>query len=443
MKKLALLSLLVMVATVNAMASDPVSMTITLKNGVVKTYDADGMDSVRYVGGAFGSADGVGLKIYLKNSDQSVDYLYSQIESITTTVEMITPEISPAGGTISSAQQVTITGTSGSTIYYTTDDTDPATSATRMSGPSPVTLTVSSSLTLRAVSVFGSQVSDEASATFTMSATFDNNVNRNSLISGWRSKCNESWRLEFPHLSESGNNAWSVKSTSNYGITYSIEWDNSKVANRWSCYEMHAGNMAQNVDRTNNFAADPDISNSPGKNDYSGSGFSRGHLCPSADRLCSTEQNDQTFYMTNMQPQWQNHNGVLWANLEAKIRVWGQACDTLYVVKAATIDNVTLNGTTSQGVYNELCNDRFLVPKYFYMALLAYNKSTGTYQAMGLWTIHQDVSDKNKNYGDYAISIDELEARTGIDFFCNLPDDIEATVEATFDLDYWGITTSN
>ena len=84
-----------------------------------------------------------------------------------------------------------------------------------------------------------------------------------------------------------------------------------------------------------------------------------------------------------------------------------------------------------------------MVPKYFYMALLAYNKSTNTYQAMGLWTIHQNVSDTNKNYGDYAISIDELEARTGIDFFCNLPDDIETAVEEAFDLEYWGITTSN
>jgi endonuclease G len=50
--------------------------------------------------------------------------------------------------------------------------------------------------------------------------------------------------------------------------------------------------------------------------------------------------------------------------------------------------------------------------------------------------------DKNKNFGDYAISIDELEQRTGIDFFCNLPDAVEDKVEAELDMGFWGITTS-
>ena len=83
------------------------------------------------------------------------------------------------------------------------------------------------------------------------------------------------------------------------------------------------------------------------------------------------------------------------------------------------------------------------MPKYFYMALLAYNKKLNKYQAIGLWTEHTNVSDTNKNYGDYAITIDELEARTGIDFFCNLPDDIEDDVEQKLDLNYWGIKKSN
>lgn len=82
------------------------------------------------------------------------------------------------------------------------------------------------------------------------------------------------------------------------------------------------------------------------------------------------------------------------------------------------------------------------MPKYFYMALLHYNKATDTYHAIAFWTLHQDASDTNKNYGDYVISIDELEKRTGIDFFCNLPDDVEKTVEAETDLNFWKLTTT-
>ena len=71
------------------------------------------------------------------------------------------------------------------------------------------------------------------------------------------------------------------------------------------------------------------------------------------------------------------------------------------------------------------------------MALLQYNKASDSYEAMALWTIHENVSITKANFKDYAISIDELEERTGIDFFCNLPDDIEDKVEKTLDLSKW------
>ena len=257
----------------------------------------------------------------------------------------------------------------------------------------------------------------------------DNNINRNL----YRAKL-----LEYPHLAaDSTMNQLIIKSTDDYGITFSLEWSYADKANRWTCYQMHSGNTYQNVTRSDDpFAPDPEIPSQYRSNlkDYKGSGFSRGHLCPSNDRLCSLEQNTQTFYLSNMQPQWQAHNGGLWLRLENLIRTWAGQCDTLYVVKAATI--------RSDQVYPEKCNGTLPVPKYFYMAVLSYKKSTNTYQAMGLWTLHTSTNDSNKNYGDYAITIDELESRTGIDFFCNLPDDIENQVEGSLNLNYWGIKKS-
>ena len=106
MKRIAFFALLGMLTTVIAMADDPVTMTITFKNNAVVTHNAADYDSVRYVGGEFGSATGVGLKIY--KSGRSTDYLYSQILSIVTSVDVITPTFSPNGGTITGATQVTI-----------------------------------------------------------------------------------------------------------------------------------------------------------------------------------------------------------------------------------------------------------------------------------------------------------------------------------------------
>lgn len=253
------------------------------------------------------------------------------------------------------------------------------------------------------------------------------NANKNTAAD--LAKNPEGWRLEFPRFYQGPNVTFEVThSTKQYGITYSLEWDGTLRANRWVCYQMHQGNMANNVRRTNNWGDDPKV---PAKyrttqSDYSGSNYSRGHLCPSSDRLCSEEQNTQTFYYTNMQPQKQDHNGGVWNNLEQKLRdSWSPRSgsgDTLYVVKAATIDEGNIKEYTKSGL---------IVPKYFYMALLYYYKSTNTYTAVGVWSPHAGGSTT-----EY-ITIDELEKRTGIDFFCNLPDDIENAVESKIDRGHW------
>jgi endonuclease G len=153
-----------------------------------------------------------------------------------------------------------------------------------------------------------------------------------------------------------------------------------------------------------------------------------------------------------MQPQWQKHNGGLWGNLETLVHNYATkpsftktTCDTLYVVKAATIsDKVTIGDEEVDGIYPDItCGadgtaiNKLLVPKYFYMAVLHYNKATNTYQGVAFWTLHQDDNDTTTNLKTFAITIDELERRTGIDFFCNLPDEIENAVEATVDFEFW------
>lgn len=257
------------------------------------------------------------------------------------------------------------------------------------------------------------------------------NVNRNTAADLTRNP--ECWRLEFPRLYQGTDVTFEVThSTQQYGITYSLEWDGNKRANRWTCYEFSDATPDNGVKRTNAWSTDSSI---PAQyqtdgSDYSGSGFSRGHLCPSGDRTSSKEQNQQTFYYSNMQPQYQNHNGNQWNNLEAQVRSWGEDrsfCDTLYVVKAATIDDAQ--------VIKYLRSDNTVpVPKYFYMCLLAVKG--GAYKAIGFWTEHVNAVEKHP-YSYYAKSIDEIERLTGIDFFCNLPDDIEQEVEASYNISEW------
>ena len=271
-------------------------------------------------------------------------------------------------------------------------------------------------------------------------------------------------RLEFPRVKEGSNNIIIIHKAS-FGVNYCVEWDSdlrpegwtgtgSLRSQRWSCYQMHAGNSSTKTDRkprdtSGSFTEYPNDPDLPSKYHFStdpywSTGYDHGHIIPSADRAYSYNQkaNVQTFYLTNMQPQVNGFNAGVWANMERFVRNqtkvngkpgqigYDYLADTLYVCKGGTIDKYSnIAHNIGSG------NNRIPVPKYFYMALLSRN--TQGYKAMAFWIEHKVSSDGGQTLKKYIISVDELEQRTGIDFFCNLPDDIEEQVERNVVPDSW------
>ncbi len=389
-----------------------------------------------------------------------------------------TPVINPNGGTIYSGETKTVTitcDTEGATIYYTTNGSTPSASSTRYTAP----FNVSETMTIKAIAIKGEVSSEIATATFTYSSATDNNLNANwhetaynipeSGITATSSSAtyNQAWRIEYPHISTDANSTVVVHATSQYKISLSMEIDKSLRANRWSCYSMHNGVPNNNVGRFDNWRIDPCLPSSAqvnteeyGNGNYTtkasnldGSSttlFSRGHICASEDRQSLKEQNSHTFYTSNCHPQYQQHNGGLWNRMESKVQTWGFSSsfrDTLYVCKGATIADVTLNGSTVSGTipYSEVqslfsvtLTGTLTIPRYWYMAVLCLKN--GTYHAMAFWTEQINSSCSSTTLQSCMITIDELERRTGIDFFCNLPDDIEDAVEATVDNSFWNVT---
>lgn len=251
-------------------------------------------------------------------------------------------------------------------------------------------------------------------------------------------------RREFPALKKTGKQkviVYRMTSTSydKDGVNFSVEWDCDKRSQRWTCYQMHKGysgkygRVSKFYFDTTNLTAD----------EYYGEfksfrGYDRGHICPSGDRTASEEMNSQTFVMTNMQPQYHLFNGYddksgnngLWLRMENQLRKWADklsATDTIFVCKGGTID--------SEANIIERIGGKLIVPKYFYMAIL--RKSSFGYAGMAFWSEQKNEWRTNETLRSHAISIAELEKRTGIDFFCNLPDDVEAQVEKTFNPSVW------
>ena len=250
-------------------------------------------------------------------------------------------------------------------------------------------------------------------------------------------------RMEFPHV-KGGTSIVVIHTTNDsYGISYSTEWDTALKSQRWSCFQMYAGNAGGSVGRYGDgYPFDEDlpnhttnyVRNEDGVNydPFWSSGYDHGHICASADRQYSSAANRQTFFLTNMQPQRNRFNAGLWQMMEQQVRSWNRNGfrDTLFVVKGGTIDDEKniLEYISNNRHSPTRLNDSYIpVPRYFFMALLC--KNANGYKALGFWVEHLNEDRSNDPLAPYVVNIDELEELTGIDFFCNLPDEIETQVE--------------
>jgi endonuclease G len=157
--------------------------------------------------------------------------------------------------------------------------------------------------------------------------------------------------------------------------------------------------------------------------DYTNSGYDRGHLVPSADRLQTQAGNDATFRMSNIAPQTPRLNRGQWNALEGEVRELAEQLDTLWIVTGgqlkAGLPRIGVNGVG--------------VPERFFKVLLA--KKGGGYQAIGF--VIPNSEEIAGTFRDYAVSVEAVEELAGIDFFPNLPDAIEERVEIQCNLSEW------
>ena len=239
-------------------------------------------------------------------------------------------------------------------------------------------------------------------------------------------------RIEIPALRNTKQDLFIVHRTQDGTVNYSLEYSLERYHPRWVAFVFDNTTAAERwKTRTNAWRWDPQVPSQYSTVDFfRNSGYSRGHMVASSDRYYSKDANEQTFYYTNMSPQRQEHNGGVWARLEDMVQKWGRRAsfrETLYVVKGGTIDDAQIEPRRLGG--------KMVIPKYYYMALVV-KKPNGEYHGLAFWTEHRNYA-QTFPLRSLTISIDELERRTGIDFFPNLADDIEMQVEAELPENNW------
>ncbi len=230
--------------------------------------------------------------------------------------------------------------------------------------------------------------------------------------------------LELPELAGGKENYFATLKTSDGKVNYSLEFDVDKRHSRWVAFQFNNQNSAENVRRTNDWRWESKYIPRSFSTEtyYKGSGYSRGHLVASHDRLQTREANQQTFNYFNMSPQIQIHNGGIWLKQEKIVQRWGRSRsfrDVLYVAKGGTIKDGQIKSHKLRG--------KMVIPEYYFMAIVV--KKGSEYHGIAFWTEHRKY-DKYTSLRSTSLSIDELEKKTGINFFCNFPDKIENKFEA-------------
>lgn len=226
---------------------------------------------------------------------------------------------------------------------------------------------------------------------------------------------------------------------------YSICYDTQKKVSHWVAYPLHTCYTMPNVGRSDAWAYDPndqlpEIPKSVQQYvvDSYGTGYARGHQCPSADRYSTVPTNEMTFYATNMMPQNSQFNGGVWGTLENKVRA-NIVKDTLYVVTGTWFgDSKTM--TDRKG-------NKIAVPSDCWKVLLRTKKgNTGKRVAdctadeligIGFWM--PNSSSTKGSPAQYAMSIAEIEERTGFTFFRNLPSEVADVVKRQNNPSEWNI----
>jgi len=199
-----------------------------------------------------------------------------------------------------------------------------------------------------------------------------------------------------------------------YSVGYSLKYK----AALWVSYIMSKGSVGINVERGDNFYADPDIPEQARvePDNFRNTGYDKGHLAPSAAIDFSRRSNEQTFAMSNIVLQDPKLNRQAWGNLEGKIRKWTQSKGKMLVITGP--------------IYND--NPEFInqmpVPENFYKVIYSFKDK----KCIGFIFPNKPV--KASQLWDNAMSVADVEEKTGYNFFSKKSNKID---KKHLDKSYW------
>ena len=219
---------------------------------------------------------------------------------------------------------------------------------------------------------------------------------------------------------------------------FALSYNRDKGGPNWVSWHL-TNEWIGDLARVDTFRADPAVPPTWYRvlgTDFSGSGFDRGHMTPNADRDKETSIpiNQATFLMSNMVAQAPDNNQGPWAALENFLRTLLPA-NELYIVSGPA----GLGGTGSNGFATTIASGHVTVPASTWKVVLVLPKGDNDISRVTAATrtiaviMPNTQGIRNDDWHNYLTTVDAVETLTGYDFFANVPDATENSIEAGTD----------
>jgi endonuclease G, mitochondrial len=219
---------------------------------------------------------------------------------------------------------------------------------------------------------------------------------------------------------------------------YAVSYNCYRGTPNWVSWQLNTSWLGS-APRQDDFRADTTLTSGcyrVSSSDYTGSGFDRGHMAPSADRTNTVANNSATFLMTNIIPQAPDNNQGVWANLESYSRslVTGQNKE-LYIISGS----YGSGGTGSNGTKTTIANGNVTVPARTWKVIVVLDRLNNGASSVTNNTrvIAVDIPNtqgvRNADWRNYRVSVDYIEGQTGYNLLSSVSSSVQSVIETRVD----------